>query len=553
VSTALEKVQRRAVQNERTSETSRIVGLPEVYGNAPDLTDRFRLPGGKLSLFPIQSQALWEASMANGLLAPIGVGEGKTLISLLLPRVWEAQRPLLLLPAPMKRTFEREKSKFSEHFAVASNLRVETYGKISVASGAYLLDQYRPDVIIADEVHYLRNRMSTRTKRVLRYFKAHPETKFAGLSGTITTRSLLDYAHLSMLALRHGSPLPLIWQQLIAWSACIDANGRATKYDWAKVKKFYDHYAPNNAPLTQPNLRRAYLRRFVSAPGVVTSRKGSISAALNLQTRRVKIPEIVRHALKQLQKTWVSPDGEEEIEDPMRMARVSRQVAQGFYYRWVWPNGRPNFEWLKARAAWHRECRRILMRNVPGLDSPLLVSNAVARGDIRDRALVEAWEKWQVFKKIKQPPTEAVWLSDYLVRDAVKWAKEQSQPVILWYESIAVGQMLEHLGIANYGADTELPEKAVTLAASIRVHGTGKNLQAWANQLVISPPQAGKTWEQLLGRTHRTGQMSDEVWCHYYAHLPPFQAALKQAKSDAQYIQQTQGVRQKLVYATWVD
>jgi hypothetical protein len=453
----------------------------------------------------------------------------------------------------MKKTFEREKKKFSQHFAVAQNIRVETYGRLSVASGAYMLDEIRPDGIIADEAHYLRNKGSTRAKRVVRYLKENPSTRFAPLSGTITSRSILDYAHLAMFALRHGTPLPLVWSELVAWAACIDAQGRANKYDWGKVRRLFVHYAGANTPMNQRNLRRVFLRRFVSAPGVVTSRKGSISTALNLKKRVIAPAELVQRALKSLEQTWQSPDGEEEIEDPMRFARIARQLSQGFYYRWVWPEGRPNFPWLKARASWHREVRRILQRSLPGLDSPLLVSNAVARGAIQDAELIKAWRGWQQYKHIKEPPTQTVWLSSYLVDDAIVWAKAQKTPVILWYESKAVGQKLKEQGIPAYGAGTELPETAKTVAASIRVHGTGKNLQAWANQLVISPPASGKTWEQLLGRTHRIGQGADEVWCSYYAHLDPFKQAIATARIDANYIQQTQGIRQKLVYASWVE
>jgi hypothetical protein len=35
--------------------------------------------------------------------------------------------------------------------------------------------------------------------------------------------------------------------------------------------------------------------------------------------------------------------------------------------------------------------------------------------------------------------------------------------------------------------------------------------------------------------------------------LDPFKQAIATARIDANYIQQTQGIRQKLVYASWVE
>ena len=108
------------------------------------------------------------------------------------------------------------------------------------------------------------------------------------------------------------------------------------------------------------------------------------------------------------------------------------------------------------------------------------------------------------------------------------------------------------LGVPVYGSGTNIPaETAHLCGASIAVHGTGKNLQAWSNQLVISPPSSGKAWEQLLGRMHRTGQQADEVHCTVYNHTTFFDKALENAKRDAEYIHATQGQKQRVAYATW--
>jgi len=55
-------------------------------------------------------------------------------------------------------------------------------------------------------------------------------------------------------------------------------------------------------------------------------------------------------------------------------------------------------------------------------------------------------------------------------------------------------------------------------------------------------------WEQMLGRTHRAGQKSDTVFCDILQHTGPFRKALKNARADAKYIENTTGQRQKLNY-----
>ena len=50
------------------------------------------------------------------------------------------------------------------------------------------------------------------------------------------------------------------------------------------------------------------------------------------------------------------------------------------------------------------------------------------------------------------------------------------------------------------------------VVASIDANREGKNLQGhWYRNLVTTPPTTATWWEQLIGRTHRRGQASDEV------------------------------------------
>lgn len=535
--------------SKKISEVKRILELETAPSTVPDLTPKLRRPGGKMRLFPIQNRALWSAYQAKGMLGLISVGSGKTLISVLLPRVLGAKRTILLVPASMRDPFDALWHEYAQHWYVG-RIKVLSYEQLSSAKSRNLLLRLKPDLIIADEAHYLRHRDSARTRRVVEYLRKTPSCRFVAMSGTLTNRSILDYAHLSVMALRGGSPLPRDWHTLNAWSQVLDAGTKATKHDWRIFGAFFKGVAGPRARLTEENARKAFRHRLTRTPGVVATRMKDIGSSLIIHQRVPMVPPAVQKAMEDMQRTWKAPNGD-EISDPMTFARIGRQLSQGFYYEWEWPDGVVDTEWLKARSNWNKWVRTILQNNRLGLDSPLLVTNALRDGRLKHAKAAQALIKWEQVKTRPEPPTVARWISPFLVKDAVQWAKAQDEPVIIWYDTLAVEAALRHLKIPTYGSGTNIPaEKAHLCAASIAVHGTGKNLQAWHNQIILAPPANGKTWEQLLGRMHRTGQQADEVHCTVYVHTDFYRTSMRNARRDAQYIYETQGQRQRLSYAT---
>jgi hypothetical protein len=345
--------------------------------------------------------------------------------------------------------------------------------------------------------------------------------------------------------------VPLTEADLLAWGNCIDANATPQDKDWSIFAAFHDvrHLPPDQR---RDAARDAFRERFNSVPGVVATREASVSCSLNLFEREVATPPEVTGALAELHKTWTRPDGE-EMDSALSLWRLGMQMSQGFYLRWVWPEGKVDHEWMEARSSWHREVRYVLQRNVAGMDSPLLVWNAVQRGQLDHPSIVRAFHAWSGQKHKPPPPTETVWISDYLVRDALAWLKDHPKGII-WHADLATENALRAAGVPTYGAGETPPLDGSRggLALSIRVHGTGLNLQYGHHEnLILSFPSSGKTMEQLLGRTHRQGQDADEVSCWYYAHTDAARDALRNARESARYIEQTQGSPQKLCYATW--
>lgn len=542
------------VRREVETEAKRIRDLPTWDPDAfdLDLTDRYRTAGGTMRLRPLQSAALYWIEQKQGALLPLAVGAGKCLISLLAAQALNARFPVLLVPPQMMLPTFREIERLKHHFRLPMNLRVIPYSQLSTAKNTDLFERLTPDAIIADEAHFLKNPDTSRTRRFLRHFHNYPNTRFIAMSGTLTDKSLKDMGHLSELALRDGSPLPRNAQELLAWANCCDAEGIARWSDWDMFARFHDvrHYADEDHRRTEA--RNAFRTRLRSTPGVVASREGSLGTSLVFETRPLQVPEPVVDALVGLRNTWARPDGEELI-TALDVWRVGMEISSGFYYRWVWPNGEPDKEWLGARAWWHKEVRALLENNQPGLDSPLLVFNAVSDGRVAKPSAVAALEAWNRVRSRPKPPVETVWLSDYMVVDAVQWLREHPKGLV-WYWDQAVGLELKKRGVKTFLAGEDVPEDSpVGMALSIRSHGTGLNLQRMHSEnLVLSWPSSGKTCEQLIGRTHRAGQPADEVFVTLYAHTKEARDAIDKSKEKARYIEESTGSSQKLNFGTWL-
>ena len=518
-------------------------------------------------LMPIQGWALEEASHVGGLLGLVAVGGGKTGLDILLPLVVPGcKTAVLLIPPNLKhQLLARDLPQWSAHWKVPNlaggryftqglpTLHVVAYSELSSAKATDLLRRIRPDLVIADECHQLKHRTAARTRRLLRQFSENPETRLCALSGTVTNRSLLDYGHLASHALGGRSPLPLHPSVLEEWAGALDAETAHTVA------------APAGAlrQLCTPleHVRVGFRRRLVESPGVVATSESSLGTSLVLDNRPLQTPPDVSLALEIVRDTWQRPDGE-ELTEAMQKARVCQELAAGVYLRWIWPRMEPEaliLEWLDARKVWHKELREKLRFGGEGMDSPLLCARAAARWYAGERGHATwastYWPRWQSIKDKCIPETEAVWVSDYLVRDAAGWAAES--PGIVWYSNDAVGRKIAEIGkLPFFGPGAEASAAILretgnrSIVASLRAHGEGKNLQVFNRCLFAQFPTNP---EQNIGRLHRPGQQADEVTAYFYRHTPELRDAFDTAWKRAQYVYSTTKMAQKLLVAsrTW--
>ena len=523
-----------------------------------------RLHKSDVRLRHVQIEALAVLGTCRGLLGAIGVGHGKTLIAILGAVMVGARRPVVMVPPSLRETFAVELDKFKDAFDLPA-VEVVAYSMLSRPEGTDLLRKLAPDYIFADEAHSLRHPTSARTRRLLRYLEENPETVFAAASGTLTSRSIRDYAHLSRHALGSGSPLPLLSSHLDSWANVLDVDGRPSWRDWQTIEPLLEEFGDDmrvfkRGKAKHEAARDAFRLRLRSAPGVVaTDDESAACSLLLLEIDEPKIPEEVVEALASIS-DGISPDGETVYEDDISAWRASRQVSAGFFYRWAWeetPSGQRDEEWMRARSGWSRHVRRQLEKDArEGYDSPALVARRVQAeidGDprlVKSSAIHRALDAWRRVSDRPAPPTVPVWLSPYLVDAVLTWVEAIGEPVLIWYESKALGERIAEAGgwpLCGPGNPPKAPAR--TCVVSINAHNKGLNLQAWRSSLVVEPPSSGQTWEQLIGRTHRAGQTADEVEVFVFVGPEPFARAFASAKDQAVYQSATTGGRFKLVFA----
>ena len=577
-----------------TNELRRILHLTRRNRNgeelARELTEAYRTPWGSMTLRPIQGLALAELYEHGGLFGPIRVGGGKTLISYLAPSFSESERPLLVIPANLRAKTQDEFRTLAYNWQgiVPSQFRIESYEALGRVTRATLLEQYQPDLIVMDEAHRAKNPRAAVTRRLERYIRARRgmglPMKVAAFSGTITNRSLRDYAHIVEWCFPSSSPVPLSALDLEAWADALDERVNPFSRVQTGALIYFCNEEQRSRVLYGGDValqatREAYRDRLVSTPGVVATQDGELGVSLSIESieAREKNPAI-EEAFKKLRTEWETPDGW-PISDPMTLWRHARELAMGFFYRW---NPRPPDEWLTARRDWARCVREILSNNRRNLDSELQVTNAVAaglyKGERFTRAMTkeekeaqgfraedpdltvycsatELLERWRAIKPIFIPNTEPVWISSEALDTAAEWATKHAG--LIWIEHNAFGhELARRSGLPFYaqegrtaaGQRIEHGDPKKSLIASVASNGTGRNLQAWSEALIMSCNPNGKTYEQMLGRNHRDGQEADtvEVW-HYLGALEQV-AGFWQAVKDSTFTEHTTGQAQKLVY-----
>jgi len=547
-----------------------VEGLSAVHAKARAYRDGFRLR-------PKQAEAIDEFDSMEGLLGSIGVGDGKTLtlmycahlayskgrkrILLLVPSQtfgsftlqlpWIRERVPLGLPIHEVRGDMRARAKVA--MSGMPGVYIMPYSYLSTDDADDLLSGIEPSVWLCDEVQSLKNFSAARTMRVARYLKAHPGFQFAGVSGTITNKSVEDYWHLAMWALGDEAPVPTSMHMKAQLSAALDADSFPSQQQldkWRPLRRWARTWFPGeNITPDVAGLRRAFHLRLASAPGVVVS-TGDNMIDTQLVLRNTPVPDFekaegwdkVKEYTDMVLLEYTAPNGD-EIDHAIHTHKWLRELTMGFYNEQVWPSyktvaRRLNIDHADAKKlltqahrhhklqqAYRRQLRMWLSTSArSGLDTPKLVGQSMAnyKDEQVGPVLYEAWKAMKDLEceELPQREPKPVRLCSFKIDHAVEWAKRHRDGGIIWVHHIEVGEWLyeelQKAGISNAvhapaGANEimdDVGNRDKILVASMGSHGTGKNLQHHQNQLFLEWPRGASDAEQTLGRLHRTGQQA---------------------------------------------
>jgi len=517
----------RSVRN--TADLTRIRSIPtaeplDIDHVKASLHRALGAPGLSFPLRDVQAQALYAAAH-GGVFGAIRVGGGKTLISLLAPIVMQASRPVLLCPASLVDKTEADRRRYAKDYRVAQHLRILSYEMLGRVRMAEELQRYQPDLIIADEVHRLKNKKAACTRRVARYMKENPATKFVALSGTVMKRSIKDFAHILRWCLKENAPVPLEDGELEEWAQALDdqANPLATM---------------NPGPLGEDRetARAWFSKRLASTPGVVIADAGKDTAAsLRLVPLEYSVNAATEAAFQTLRSTWTTPNGY-AFSEAIMLWKFARELALGHFITWDPP---APAEWLGARKAWASFVREVLSRSRT-YDTELQVRLAVKTGDLdRGQEELEAWER---LKDSFVPNPKDTWQDESALAACESWASGGAG-IIFTGHSFFGRALARRLKAPYYGEqgkddtgkaiEDEAGDRVVV--ASLQANGTGRNLQAFSRALVTTNVNGGDQLEQLIGRLHRQGQIADEVEFTFligcYEHVDGFARAVEGTKT----------------------
>jgi hypothetical protein len=286
-----------------------------------------------------------------------------------------------------------------------------------------------------------------------------------------------------------------------------------------------------------------------------------------------------------------TPNGD-EIEHGFHIWKPQFEIAAGIYNERVWPEPadlardrgieEDEAEKLIDRAREHRLAIRRYVRevreflegeHVPGIDTHLLVSLECSRGGgAVPKALYDRWLGVHAadFEGRPEQLSMVKRVCDWKIRAAVEWAKDveaRRGPLVgglVWCWNVELAEWTHEVFESEFPGRTIYcpggpagdrrisdPEARPFFAvASIAAHFEIKDLWHWDEQVFVQFPRPASTAEQVLGRTHRSGQRSDEVSARTLNTLPFDHQLYSAMLHDSIWLNQAES-RQKVISADY--
>ena len=494
------------------------------------LTAALRAPDGTQTLRPMQAAGLIELGLYKGVVVVGRVGVGKTLLLALAARVVKAQRPLMLFPGGSRQGIMNHLAEIAQDWQLPPHLEFRSYTEISnmPRRGARIRDLFGgqgPDLIVADEVHTLRNlggrgrggmgAGSALAIQLHDWAVERPECMFVFATATLDVEGLCDYSHIFDWALRQCSPVPRNAAEAQVWSEVLD-QGDQSKASWIAA----DLGLPADA--TVDECRAAFKDRVHSTPGVIIDDSPFEGVPLTV-TEAVLPPDPASEAdFERLRTLWQRPDGldvapdpdgeqaDAEEREPDRVQdgsiwSIARRMGRGLCYIY---DPLPPQEWRDKRAAYYKWVRKAVRAG-------RFLTEGVARAWAREHGQAELLE-WETIRPTYQPTGKTLWLSTAALDFAERWGRET--PGIIWAEDPAWGlELSRRTGWRYFGSrgrsqdgvhitDRQAEPGTRSAIASGRACGASLNLQYQWHRCLLVPPVKSYDFEQRVGRFHREGQ-----------------------------------------------
>ena len=483
-----------------------------------------------------------------------------------------------------------------------------TYHQMQGKDFVDLFKAIDPELIIADEFQHLANFTAARTRRFTelantRVTATGERRQFVGMTGSPVKDSIMNYHHLVKLGLGEGMPLPMCENIANQWDQAISAKTTKGSY-WSEfplavldsVKTIYPiiQWAEQNKELLGINekftddiigLRNAHKHRFISAPGCMS---GATPIEARLELNKVDsnfgIDSRLHELIEGVTECALSPNGD-DIETGFEKYAWLYELHCGFYNELIWPEAnvlakrirvsegtaediiQRSSDWHVLDKMYKKEVNNFIEENNDlYYDTFGIIESALYRGDekFNGTALQAILKKRDDhdFEERIQRDSRTHRVDPFKINvaiDIIEKEKLYKQGCIVWvyHEELAIWatELLSEQGWDvlycpagdNRIEDPKNAKKVVV--ASISSHGTGKNLQHFHNNVVLqwSPSDV----EQMIGRTHRNGQKADtvNVW---YIEVKNWDCLLFAGTlNNAVYIEQSQGLPQKLMYADY--
>lgn len=518
--------------------------------NGGDVPDR---------LLPAQAIALMDLTQRGGALVPLVTGGGKTLLTLLAPKLVGARTSILnipkrLIPKTLRAAHAlwpywhlpdviiEDGTKTVLSLKNTCELHLISY-QVLPHRATCLLD-LAPDLYMADECHYLKNRRAAATKIVKQLRRRLPNTAFMCLSGSMAARDLRDFTHMARWCLGMSAPVPTDWVETQSWAlATAEKVNDESRLEPGALLQLGD--AMGDTPLD--TARRRFAQRLTRTPGIISA--ANDLPPCGLIVREIDLPPTpeMDRWLNELRAKNELPNGD-PCEDALSLYAKERQCAMEFWYQYKTP---PPIPWRNAKKAWASWCFAEL-RLSKTMFSAMDVANRIDRGELDDGGVLA---KWREIRSTFEPETEAVWFGDSTLKWAQAWLEKEQG--LCWVSHVEFGDRLSEItGVPYFREQARcgrlyIEDHSGPAIVSVFSCNEGLNLQhKWHSNVIMSCP-TGKMVEQLLSRTHRRNQLEDDVTCDIVIRVEADKKAWLQAKADAKCVTDTMAQRQRLAIATY--